>query len=99
MATINAPVFVDGTIQAGNIQSGVTTVTPVPNTPTSATVSGLSLSGTGDLYVQLTPISAFPGETVQGVGVTNVTGASFDIVIMRTTDTPTQIFWFVTRDP
>lgn len=112
MAVINQPLFVDGTLRAGNIAAGKITI-PVSGTGEnnvfSAVVSGLSLIGSGDLYVQVTPWTTNPGgRAVTGstghtgvieTAVSGVSSTGFTVYMNRTTDRDTVILWFATRDP
>lgn len=98
MATINEPVFVDGTLSAGNIAAGFAVIDPVPNTPTSVAVTGVNLVGAGNLFVQVTVQSIVPGTTAVNASITEVESSSFDIVLLRTNDTQTNVWWFATRD-
>lgn len=99
MAEINAPVFVDGTLSAANIKCGVVTITPTPGSPTGFPVSGLTLAGSGELFVQVTPQTAYPGGTVLQTAVGNRTGTGFTVWIVRSNDTPTNLWWIATRSP
>lgn len=112
MATIDQPLFVDGAMRAGNIAAGRITV-PVPGGSTnslySATVTGLSLVGSGNLFVQVTPWTTKPGgrqvkgsnayEGVIETAVSNVSSTGFIVWIQRTTDVDTVVLWFATRNP
>lgn len=112
MAVLDKPLFVDGTVRAGNIASGKITI-PVSgageNTVFSVTVSGLSLVGSGNLYPQVTPWTTNPGgrTTTGSTGHTGVIETSvgsvgstgFNIYMNRTTNADTVILWFATRDP
>lgn len=112
MAVIGKEVFVDGTLRAGNIRAGKIEVAVSgagQNTVFSATVSGLSVIGSGDLYVQVTPWTTNPGgrprsgstghEGVIETGISNVSTTGFQIYMNRTTNVNTTVLWFVTRDP
>lgn len=112
MAVINKEVFVDGTLRAGNIRAGKITISVSDagqNTVFNATVSGLSVIGSGNLYVQVTPWTTNPGgRPVTGstghtgvieTGVSGVSTTGFQIYMNRTTNVNTTVLWFVTRDP
>lgn len=100
MATINVPVFVDGTLSADNMQCGTVTVTPPSGGGSaSADVTGLSLAGTGNLFVQVTSMTMVPSETVRNATVSARTGTGFTVNINRTNGTQTAVFWIATRNP
>lgn len=83
----------DGTLTAGNIAVGRTTITPsAPNTPTSVNVTGLNLKGT-NIRVLATPITTAPGTAVTGVGTTNATSTGFTLWLTRTNTVATLIDW------
>lgn len=112
MAVINKEVFVDGTLRAGNIRSGKVTIQVSGagvSSIFSATVSGLSVIGSGNLYVQVTPWTTNPGGRpshgttgyagVIETSVSNVSTTGFMVHMNRTTNQDTTILWFATRDP
>ncbi|MFD6094742.1 hypothetical protein ACFVWN_01105 [Nocardiopsis flavescens] len=88
---------ITGALEAGNIATGTVTVSPVENTPTLVTVTGLNLAGTGPVRVQLTPLTAVPGGTVREVGVRNPTPYGFDLWAFRTNATAFNVFWLAVR--
>lgn len=92
---------VDGAFTAGNMAHGVIVITPVANTPTSQSVTGLSLVGTGDTYAFVTALSTVPGDTVYEVSIKGSTldETGFDVVLYRTNTTDTYINWFAVRRP
>lgn len=85
-------VSIDGTLSAGNIQVGRTTITPVPNTPTSFNVTGLTLKGS-PVRVVASASTSVPGTRVTGVGVTNHSATGFTLWVTRTDNTATVIDW------
>lgn len=99
MQTIDDDVVVSGNLSIGNLAWGIIRVAPELNTPTSKTVSGINLEGSGPLIVQLTARSAYPWVRVREVTSNNHTEDSFDVVIYRTSTVPTDIYWFAWRNP
>lgn len=85
---------ITGKLSAANISSGRITITPsAANTPTSANVTGLNLTGTPRITVS--PNTSLPGTQVTGVGFTNVTTTGFTVWLTRTNTTSTGIDWMV----
>lgn len=104
MAEINVPVFVDGTLNAGNIMCGVTSVTPSSpvgdGTFTGFTdVTGLSLNGSGVLFVQVTAMTMVAGQTLFNAVVSNRENTGFTVRVHRSNNTTTSVFWIATRNP
>lgn len=92
---------VDGAFTAGNMAHGVVEVSPTANSPTSHVVSGLSLQGTGDVYVFVTALTTVPGDAVYevSVGGSTVTPSGFTLYLYRTNTTKTLVQWFAIRRP
>ena len=89
---------VDGAFKAGNMAVGISNLTPTaPSAISSATVSGLSLVGTGNLVPFATPLSTVPGNRILEVVVNNVTTSGFVVRMFRTTQVNTQIQWMAWR--
>lgn len=81
-----------GRINAGNIQGGTVTVTPVANTPTSIDIM---FDTEFDIIpnVNATAITAVPGTKVTGIGVSNITETGFTLWVTRNNNTDTIINW------
>jgi hypothetical protein len=87
-------VSADGIFIPPNMAWGSVLVTPVANTPTSVTVSGLDVAGT-QFVAFVTAMSGVPGSTVLEVSALNPTSSSVDVVIYRTNNTQTRVYWQV----
>lgn len=85
--------FTDGVLRAPNIVTGVVTITPVANTPTSITVSGLNVPGTIHRAF-ITASSAVPG-TIMECTATNVTATGLTVWINRTNATNTAVWYLI----
>jgi hypothetical protein len=85
--------FTDGVLRAPNIVTGVVTITPVANTPTSVTVSGLNVAGTV-FRAFVTASSTVPGTVVECTA-TSVTATGLTVWINRTTTTATSIWYLI----
>lgn len=81
-----------GRINAGNIQGGTVTVTPVANTPTSIDIM---FDTEFDIIpnVNATAITAVPGTKVTGIGVSNITETGFTLWVTRNNNTDTIVNW------
>jgi hypothetical protein len=80
--------FRDGT----QIIHGKTTITPVANTPTSATESFVqNFISTSSMSITVSANTSVPGSVVEEVSYSGVTTSSVDIYIYRTNATPTPI--------
>lgn len=99
MTTYDDDVIVTGVLSAGNIATGMARITPEPGVPTSVEVTGLSLRGTGQVRVQLTPHTSVPGTRVEEMGVTSVSATGFRAWIYRTNATETNFSWLARREP
>ena len=85
---------ITGKLSAANISSGRITITPsAANTPTSANVTGLNLTGTPRITVS--PNTSLPGTQVTGVSFANATTTGFTVWLTRTNTTSTGIDWMV----
>jgi len=80
-------------IDAGNMDFGVVSITPVANTPTSESIT-FNKTFTSPPMVLATPESSVIGTTVRGVSVANITETGCDIYIYRTNNTATNVYWF-----
>lgn len=83
-----------GKVKAQSWAYGNVSITPVANTPTAVTVTGLGLSG-DNFYSQATPRTSVPGTQVLGVGTSSVSGTSVTIWLTRTNTTSTIIDYSV----
>lgn len=88
---------VTGAIEAGNIATGTTAVSPVANVPTAVTVTGLNLQGTGGVRVQVTAITAFPGSALREVTIRDPSPDGFTIWMLRTTTAAMNVQWIAIR--
>ncbi|OLT26547.1 hypothetical protein BJF83_20905 [Nocardiopsis sp. CNR-923] len=86
-----------GAIEAGNMRTGTTQVTPTPHVPTVVRVSGLNLVGTGSVRVQVCANSLVPGSTLKEVAVRNPSPDGFDLWLTRATATRTSVYWLAIR--
>jgi hypothetical protein len=93
----NHDLRISGRLKAGNIAQGTETITPVANTPTSVTISGLDLQGTGTITGLCTPVTSVPGTTVLETAVSSVSSSGMDLYIYRTNTTATKVGWFMIR--
>lgn len=84
---------VDGLLTAKSIVTGSVSITPVANTPTSVTVSGLNLPGTVHRAF-VTAQSSVPGTVVECTA-TSVTATGLTIWVNRTNTTNTNIWYLV----
>jgi hypothetical protein len=96
---INSDVIVGGVFIAGNWAIGSVVITPIPNQPTAFIVSGLDLSGDGDINYNVSVKTNQPWQRVKGVSVAAPGIRTFEIRIYRTNNTATRIHYFVYRDP
>lgn len=79
-------------INAGNIQAGIVTMTPVANEPTSIDIV-FDTEFSEVPKIVATPNSAVPGTKVTGIGVTERTTEGFTLWVTRTNNTATSIMW------
>ncbi|MEU4166146.1 hypothetical protein AB0F46_04570 [Streptomyces sp. NPDC026665] len=85
--------FTDGVLRAPNIVTGVVTITPVANTPTSVTVSGLNVAGTVHRAF-VTASSTVPGTVVECTA-TSVTATGLTVWINRTNTAATSVWYLI----
>lgn len=98
MADIRAgDLRITGGIRAGNWRFGKVVITPVANTPTSTTVSGFTLAGTGTVHGYCTTVSSVPGTDVQETTVTSVAATGMTVWIFRDNTTVTEVDWMMWR--
>ncbi|MER5222835.1 hypothetical protein [Streptomyces flaveus] len=91
--TLNAPAIrAAGVFRADNISMGSVTITPVPDTPTSVTLSGGAVKGT-TFRAWATPMTAAPGTQVKGVSVSSVSSAGLTIWLTRSNAFATIVHW------
>lgn len=110
MATINEPVFVDGTFDAGNIIYGRTDApSGAADTTRSIAVSFSSfgkptLAGSGEVVVVVTGYSAIPGNRTLNTGFINATvntvsPTGFTLHVHRMDTSSTWVYWMAMRLP
>lgn len=85
-------VKISGQVVATGIQSGMVTITPVANTPTSAHVTFSPAYSTAPI-VLCTAVSGVPGTQVTGFAVSNITTTGCDIYVTRTNTNSTSVNW------
>lgn len=93
----NHDLRISGSLKVGNIRNGLATITPVANTPTSTTVTGLSLAGTGSVTGLVQPTTSVPGSEVQEGSISSVSSTGMTLWLYRTNTTPTGMAWFILR--
>jgi hypothetical protein len=92
-------VSVAGMFYADNYRTGRVTITPsAANTPTSVTVTGLGMGGTGAVRAIATPSSTAPGTQVTGVGCTSASRDGVTVWITRTNTTATGVDYVLIGD-
>lgn len=97
-ATVSAPTIrAAGVLKADNIAIGSTTITPVPNKPTSVTLTGGHVKGANHRAF-VTPVTSVPGDQVLGVGVTGVSESGLTIWLHRSNSTKTSVNWMITGE-
>lgn len=79
-------------INAGNIQTGEITITPIANEPTSVYVS-FDTEFDEVPKVVATPVATVPGTTVKGVSTTNISTSGFTLWLTRTNSADTTVKW------
>jgi hypothetical protein len=90
----SAGIRAQGVLRADNVSKGKVTINPVPNSPTSVTLSGGNIAGS-TFYGFATVNSAYPGTIVTGVGCTAVTKSGMTVWVTRTNDTATTVYWMI----
>jgi hypothetical protein len=83
-----------GVFRADNISTGIVTITPTANTPTSVTLSGGSIKGT-NFRAFVTAQTSVPGTQVLGVSVSGVSSAGMTIWLTRTNTNSTSVHWMI----
>lgn len=89
---------VTGAVDPANMAWGAVTITPVANTPTSITVTGLALQGTGPVRAQANSHTTVPGSTVKECGVSGLSPDGLKIWTYRTNTTNTLVHYLIIRD-
>lgn len=86
--------FIIGKLNAPGymIETGTVGITPVANTPTSASVVYTQPFPTSP-HVTVSAHTSVPGSTVLEVSINNPSATGFDAVIYRTTATVTSVHW------
>lgn len=96
---VNDDLEVTGVFTAGNMAWGIAElVIPVPNTPTSFSVAGLDLAGTGRILAFTCAHSAVPGTTLMETSMNYPTDSGFVGYLYRTNDTGTNVHWFIMKE-
>lgn len=99
MATIrNGDLRISGRLKAGNIASGLVSITPVANTPTSAAVSGLSLTGSGTIVGLCTSVTSLPNTDVLESSISSPTASGMTVWTYRDNTTVTKVGWLMFRN-
>lgn len=93
----NHDLRIGGRLKAGNIAQGYVTITPVANTPTSATVSGLSLAGTGTVVGLCASVTSLPNTDVLESSISSPTSTGMTVWTYRDNTTATKVAWFMWR--
>ena len=93
----NGDLRISGRLKAGNIANGQVSITPVANTPTSTTISGLSLKGTGQVVGLCTTQSSAPGTVAHESSISGVSPSGMTVWIYRTNTVQTEIGWLMWR--
>ncbi len=102
--TLAGNAAVSGILSAGSIAMGTVAITPsAANTPTSATVSGLSVQGT-NLRAFVSIANPAPGVTgstngVTGVGFSNLTSSGVTVWATRQNTTAVTVHWIIFGNP
>lgn len=97
MTTINGDLHIAGALFAGNIAQGSVRVNPEPDTPTSISITGLNVRGSGAMSVQATAATTVPGLRVKSVTATIVSDSEIAIWVYRTNNISTVVHWFIRR--
>lgn len=85
-------VTVGGSLYADNYRNGRVSITPsAANTPTSTTITGLGMSGSGPVRAYATASTTVPGTSVTGVGCTSADRDGVTIWVTRANTQPTAI--------
>ncbi|MFG2022681.1 hypothetical protein [Streptomyces sp. NPDC048825] len=93
----NGDLRISGRLKAGNIAQGYVTITPVANTPTSATVSGLSLAGTGAVIGLCASVTSLPNTDVLESSVSGLSSTGMTVWTYRDNTTDTKVAWLMWR--
>lgn len=87
-------VVVTGGLFADNYRTGRVTITPsAANTPTSTTITGLGMLGSGPVRAIATPSTTLPGTAVTGVGCSGANRDGVTIWLTRTNTNATSVDW------
>lgn len=103
MTTISStPLWVDGTSSFGNVRAGFVSTSGGTGLRSIA-VSGLSMSGTGNVIAFVTAQSRVPANKATNTGLTlaTVSGASttgFTVYTYNYTYTGVDLYWFAVRN-
>lgn len=84
-----------GVLTSGNWAYGTVSITPsAANTPTSATVTGLSVDGSTFIAL-VSANTSVPGSQVTGVGFSSLSSTGLTVWLTRTNTTATNVTWMV----
>lgn len=95
----NSDVMVGGVFSPGNWAMGSVVIKPIPNQPTSFLVSGLDLSGSGEVNYNVSVKTNQPWQRVRQVSIAAPGIRTFEVTIYRTNNTATRVHYFVYREP
>ncbi|MFF7130405.1 hypothetical protein [Streptomyces sp. NPDC008240] len=84
----------NGKLQSQSMAIGFTSITPVPNTPTSTSITGLNVAG-DNFYGFASARTTVPGTQVTGVGTTSASSSSVTVWVTRTNNTATNVDFMV----
>lgn len=88
-----------GSFYADNYRTGRSTITPsAANTPTSLTITGIGMGGSGAVRAYATANTVVPGSQVTGVSCSGANRDSFVLWVTRTNTTATNIDWHLIGD-
>ncbi|MEU5197293.1 hypothetical protein AB0G86_25130 [Streptomyces scabiei] len=93
-ASFGGDVYVDGSLLTNNMYMGQAPITPVANTISSVTVSGLGLEA-GTYYGVVSANTTVIEDTVKNVAISGVTNDGATIYVYRTNTTSTNINYFI----
>ncbi|MGI5143457.1 hypothetical protein [Streptomyces sp. CA-106110] len=94
LTTVSGDLKVLGNMTPGNMAWGNTLITPVPNTPTSITLTGVPIASAGSYTVLVTANSTVPG-TVVMVSASNISSDGFTLWINRKDNATTTLMWMM----
>jgi hypothetical protein len=93
--TINGDASVGGLFSASNVVWGTVQITPVANTLTSLTVTGLNLPSASSYRVLLTANTINPDQLLAPLGYSAASSDGFTLWVKRSNNTPTSVTYAV----